>query len=156
MLDLYRYSLEPGQPAEMRVFSSSPGTAIIVTPARTEVTCPLGSNEKDRYRATFPDTAIDMKGDRLLEEELFDLRWPKGFPCPRWLHKMRRAMVRPGRVRLRGEVEVDEGCLGGREEGVHGRETFKKALVAVVTAPAPYHRLNQHIRPGPEHPHHKG
>jgi len=26
----------------------------------------------------------------------------------------------------------------------------------VVTGPAPYQRLNQHIRPGPEHPHHKG
>ena len=49
-----------------------------------------------------------------------------------WLHKMRRAMVRPGRERLRGEVEVDEGYLGGREEGMHGRETFKKALVAVA------------------------
>jgi transposase-like protein/Zn ribbon nucleic-acid-binding protein len=49
-----------------------------------------------------------------------------------WLHKLRRAMVRPGRERLTGEVEVDEAYLGGLEEGVHGRETFKKALVAVA------------------------
>jgi len=49
-----------------------------------------------------------------------------------WLHKLRRAMVRAGRDQLSGEVEVDEAYLGGLEEGVHGRETFKKALVAVA------------------------
>ena len=30
-----------------------------------------------------------------------------------WLHKLRRAMVRPGRGRLAGKVEVDETLLGG-------------------------------------------
>ena len=35
-----------------------------------------------------------------------------------WLHKIRRAMVRPGRDRLTGRVEVDETFLGGLEEGV--------------------------------------
>jgi len=49
-----------------------------------------------------------------------------------WLHKMRRAMVRPGRDRLAGRVEVDESYLGGLEEGVRGRETFKKALIVVA------------------------
>lgn len=49
-----------------------------------------------------------------------------------WLHKIRRAMVRPGRDPLTGCVEVDETYLGGLEEGVHGRETFKKALVVVA------------------------
>jgi len=49
-----------------------------------------------------------------------------------WLHKVRRAMVRPGRDRLRGKVEVDETYLGGLEEGVYGRQTFKKALVVVA------------------------
>src|SRR5450755_1332904 len=34
-----------------------------------------------------------------------------------WLHKLRRAMVRPGRDRLSGRVEVDETYLGGMEEG---------------------------------------
>ncbi len=34
-----------------------------------------------------------------------------------WLHKMRRAMVRPGRDLLAGRVEVDESYLGGLEEG---------------------------------------
>lgn len=49
-----------------------------------------------------------------------------------WLHKIRRAMVRPGRDGLNGRVEVDETYLGGLEEGVHGRETFKKALVVIA------------------------
>ena len=49
-----------------------------------------------------------------------------------WPHKLRRAMVRPGRERLEGCVEVDETYLGGVEEGVHGRETENKAIVAVA------------------------
>lgn len=49
-----------------------------------------------------------------------------------WLHKLRRAMVRPGRERLSGSVEVDEAYVGGAEEGVHGRQTERKALVVVA------------------------
>jgi transposase-like protein len=49
-----------------------------------------------------------------------------------WLHKLRRAMVRPGRDRLAGEVEVDETYVGGVERGVTGRETETKAVVVVA------------------------
>jgi transposase-like protein len=49
-----------------------------------------------------------------------------------WLHKLRRAMVRPGRDRLSGRVEVDETYLGALEEGTRGRGTTKKALIAVA------------------------
>ena len=41
-------------------------------------------------------------------------------------------MVRPGRDRLQGWVEVDETYVGGVEEGVSGRQTETKALVAVA------------------------
>jgi transposase-like protein len=49
-----------------------------------------------------------------------------------WLHKLRRAMVRPGRERLCGQVEVDESYVGGEEEAVHGRQTDTKAIVAIA------------------------
>ena len=49
-----------------------------------------------------------------------------------WLHKLRRAMVRPGRERLSGMVEVDETYWGGPEEGLSGRQTERKALIAVA------------------------
>lgn len=49
-----------------------------------------------------------------------------------WLHKMRRAMVRPDRDRLRGRVEVDETYVGGEEKGAHGRQTEKKAIVVIA------------------------
>ena len=49
-----------------------------------------------------------------------------------WLHKLRRAMVRPGRDRLTGRVEVDETYVGSLEEGVQGRQTEAKALIVVA------------------------
>lgn len=48
------------------------------------------------------------------------------------LHKLRRAMVRPGRERLRGVVEVDEAYWGGEESGVRGRQSVTKALIIVA------------------------
>jgi ribosomal protein L37AE/L43A len=48
------------------------------------------------------------------------------------LHKLRRAMVRPGRDRLRGNVEVDEAYWGGEEEGDVGRKAEAKSLIAVA------------------------
>lgn len=49
-----------------------------------------------------------------------------------WLHKLRRAMVRPGRDRLSGRVEVDETYIGGPEAGVIGRRTYAKAQVLIA------------------------
>ena len=48
------------------------------------------------------------------------------------LHKLRRAMVRPGRDLLSGRVEVDECYVGGLEEGLPGRLNLEKALVVVA------------------------
>ena len=45
-----------------------------------------------------------------------------------WLHKLRRAMVRPGWDRLTGWVEVDETYLGGLEESVAGRQHGDKVF----------------------------
>jgi transposase-like protein len=51
-----------------------------------------------------------------------------------WMHKLRRAMVRPGRDRLHGRVEVDETFVGGEETGIAqgGRGAVSKALVAIA------------------------
>jgi transposase-like protein len=48
-----------------------------------------------------------------------------------WLHKLRRAMVRPGRDCLRGRVEIDETFVGGSEGDV-GRRTEHKSIVLVA------------------------
>ncbi len=49
-----------------------------------------------------------------------------------WLHKLRRAMVRPGRDLLGGRIEVDEGYVGGPEEGLPGRLNLEKTPVVVA------------------------
>ena len=48
------------------------------------------------------------------------------------LHKLRRAMVRPGRERLAGEVEVDETFVGPQAAGTYGRGGKKQILAVAV------------------------
>ena len=50
-----------------------------------------------------------------------------------WLHKLRRAMVRPGRDRLSGLVEVDEIFIGGPRSGKRGRGAAGKSLVLIAS-----------------------
>jgi len=50
-----------------------------------------------------------------------------------WLHKLRRAMVRPERSRLHDSVEVDETYVGGTEKGVkRGRGAERKEIVVIA------------------------
>jgi transposase-like protein len=49
-----------------------------------------------------------------------------------WMHKLRTAMVRPGRERLHGLVEVDETLVGGPQPGKRGRGAAGKVLVLVA------------------------
>jgi len=48
------------------------------------------------------------------------------------LHKLRRAMVRPGRECLSGIVEADEAYVGGPKEGKSGRGAFGKQIVFIA------------------------
>jgi transposase-like protein len=68
-----------------------------------------------------------------------------------WLHKFRRAMVRPGRDRLSGIIEIDETYVGGVEEGAQGRSTEKKAIVTVAVEIVDEKRLGRvRMRPVPD------
>jgi len=49
-----------------------------------------------------------------------------------WLHKLRIAMVRPGRERLSGVIEVDETYIGGYRAGKTGRGAGGKELVVII------------------------
>jgi transposase-like protein len=49
------------------------------------------------------------------------------------LHRLRSALVRPGRDRLAGTVEVDETFIGGEEHGLRGgRQPGKKVLTGIA------------------------
>lgn len=62
---------------------------------------------------------------RLLDLGSYETAWS-------WLHKLRRAMVRPGRDRLGGVVEVDETYWGGTRPGPRGRGAVGKCLIVVA------------------------
>jgi hypothetical protein len=51
-----------------------------------------------------------------------------------WMHKLLRAMVRPGRDNLSDLVEVDETFIGGQKPGKRGRGAAGKVLVGIAVA----------------------
>jgi transposase-like protein/predicted RNA-binding Zn-ribbon protein involved in translation (DUF1610 family) len=58
------------------------------------------------------------------------------------LHKLRRAMVRPGRERLMSEVEIDESYVGGEEPG-GARRRERHAIVAIAAECRPRGRTGR-------------
>ena len=48
------------------------------------------------------------------------------------LHKLRRAMVRPDREQISGEIEIDEIFIGGPRPGKRGRGAIGKELVLIM------------------------
>lgn len=54
-----------------------------------------------------------------------------------WLHKLRRAMVRPGRDKLSGTIEVNETLIGGESAGKRGRGAEGKTLVLIAAEDTP-------------------
>ncbi len=76
--------------------------------------------------ATQKDGISAMSLKRALEIGSYQTAWAM-------LHRLRSVLVRPGRERLRGEVEVDETYIGGEEPGLRGgRQKGKKVLVGVA------------------------
>ena len=50
----------------------------------------------------------------------------------KWLHKLRRVMVRPNREKLSGIIEIDETFIGGSRPGKRGRGAENKTLVIIA------------------------
>lgn len=90
---------------------------------------PLGLWFRAIWHVTSQKTGASALGlKRLLGLGSYQTAWT-------WLHKLRRAMVRPGRDRLDGRVEVDETYVGGLDEGQRGRPragVSHKALVVIA------------------------
>lgn len=60
-----------------------------------------------------------------------------------WMHKLRRAMVRPERDRLSGIVEVDETFIGGVSPGKLGGSSDKVPVMVAVEKPGPGRTLGR-------------
>ena len=60
-----------------------------------------------------------------------------------WMHKLRRAMVRPERDLLYGVVEVDETFIGGVSTGHSGASTGKAVVMVAVEKPGPGRKLGR-------------
>lgn len=87
---------------------------------------PLRTWFRAMWWVTNQKTGVSALGlQRLLGFGSYETAWS-------WLHKLRRAMVRPGRDRLSGQVEVDETFVGGVEKGGGRRHIGEKALVAIA------------------------
>lgn len=80
---------------------------------------------------TSQKSGTSAKGvQRILELGSYQTAWA-------WLHKLRRAMVRPDRDRLTGTIEVDETYVGGEKPGKRGRGAAGKALVGIAVQEKP-------------------
>ena len=76
--------------------------------------------------ATAKDGVSALSLKRTLEIGSYQTAWAM-------LHRLRSVLVRPGRDRLTGTVEVDETYFGGEEPGLRGgRQRGKKVLVGVA------------------------
>ena len=76
--------------------------------------------------ATGKDGISALSVKRTLEIGSYQTAWAM-------LHRLRSVLVRPGRDRLAGVVEVDETYIGGRQEGLSGgRARGKKVLTGIA------------------------
>ena len=76
--------------------------------------------------ATGKDGVSALSLKRTLEVGSYQTAWAM-------LHRLRSVLVRPGRDRLAGTVEVDETYIGGEESGLRGgRARGKKVLTGIA------------------------
>lgn len=102
---------------------TSPTAGTIFDKTRTPLTvwfmaCWLFASQKDGISA--------LSLQRALEIGSYQTAWAM-------LHRLRSVLVRPGRERLAGRVEVDETYIGGEEPGLRGgRARGKKVLTGIA------------------------
>lgn len=78
------------------------------------------------WLVTSQKNGVSAKGvQRVLGLGSYETAWT-------WLHKLRRAMVRPGRDSLSGTIDVDETYVGGERPGKRGRGAEGKTLVLIA------------------------
>jgi hypothetical protein len=93
------------------------------------------------WQVTSQKNGISALGlQRVLELGSYKTAWAM-------LHKLRRAMIRPGRDRLEGLVEVEETYWGGEEVGVIGRWTEAKAVRSAGRTTLIRRLFLQHLSP---------
>jgi len=94
--------------------------------------------------ATQKDGVSAQSLQRELEISSYQTAWAM-------LHRLRSVLVRPGRERLSGRVEVDETYIGGEEPGLRGgRAKGKKTLVGIaveVREPKGFGRCRMRVLP---------
>jgi len=56
MLELYRYTLEPGQPAELTILSTRSVTVMVTNTDKEVIDCEVKKTGENQYKATFTDT----------------------------------------------------------------------------------------------------
>jgi transposase-like protein len=92
--------------------------------------------------ATQKDGMSALSLQRELEISSYQTAWAM-------LHRLRSVLIRPGRERLSGRVEVDETYIGGEEPGLRGgRQRGKKILVGIaveVHEPKGYGRCRMQV-----------
>jgi transposase-like protein len=87
---------------------------------------PLGLWFRGIWLVTSQKTGASALGvQRVLGLGSYETAWT-------WLHKLRRAMVRSGRDRLSGRVEVDDSYWGASEKGILGRRLGSRAVIVVA------------------------
>lgn len=121
----HRAVMGPKQPAfEQRHHAAAAGRRRSLDPVLVPVTYHIARNQVVRGSRVSWKIVPAVTVQQVLGLGSYQTAWA-------WVHKLRRAMVRPDRDRLSGEVEVDETLVGGRG-GNRGRGAGKKALIVVA------------------------
>ena len=101
-------------------------TSVIAGTIFQDTRKPLSAWFRAMYWVTTQKNGASALGlQRVLEIKSYKTAWT-------WLHKLRRAMVRPEGDRLTGWVEVDETFTAGVDEGTRGRHAGRKTLIVIA------------------------